>query len=526
MAKTVKNPVERRIEILQGMWLEKSAKKSKVLLWDMEDEEINFIYAFTALQRHNTLYDVSDMFISFRAPFDTLFGYSRALRNELLESYNNSLAEQGISADWQLPPEANADSVAGTLACLQSFIHCYQTRFRYLVVALTPDSVSRQSSFLNWMQLALQHEWPHNLRIMLLQSQSDPAWRPLAQEYPDDVQILQPKLYSQTLVAEIANQSTEDNTSFLYRRFMTDSLTLLKLGTPQQVAERAQKALALAQQKDWFEQQVFMHNLTAGAWLKAQAIPEAVQAYRLACGQAALIKHAPVKYQLTVQSLMGEAGAWFSGKHYQQAADIYARSAATALQIPHPLFAIEGYRMAGYCHQCNSQNALAMGFYREAIRVAAQLPADERKLTTLGVILQSLLAMQDKKRAGALVKKAADYSQQLSALQQKAEKQALASGIYPQPGKIALLEQQMEQAMEQAFLTCCRQRETLIRQSGSAFQKIIFVGRELLNLHWSGSPDIAHPFDKNSEEWQAPLSFIRTEPDATESLLNEGQAKK
>lgn len=527
MTKKAKNPVERRIEILQQMWWEKSTQHTKVFVWDMDDDAENFIHAFTALQQHETEFTTPDLFIKFRSPFDTQFGYSRALRNELLENYRASkdeLIKQQIATDWKYPPQADCDSVDGLLACLGSFADYYQVHFRYLVVVLSPDFVNLQSSFLQWMQQAIQREeWPINLRIMLQHNRSNPVWHSLAEQYPHFVQLLTPELRQRTLLAEIANQSTEDNTTFLYRRYMTDSMILLQHGTPQQVAERAQQALVLAQQKGWAEQQVVMHSLMAGAWLKARSIPEAVQEYRSAASQAALIPSASIKHQLTTQSLLGEAGAWLTGKHYEQAAQVYAHAATEALRIPHPVFAIEGYRMAAYCHRQDGNISLAAKFNIEAIRVAAKLPASERKLTTLGVVLQTMLSQQDEARANALEKKAAEYSQHLETLQRKAEEKALALGKYPQPEKIAQLEQQLEQAMEQAFVQCCQQRETLICQASPSFQKIVFIGRELLALNWSGVPDIVHPLNKNMDEWSVPLSFMTAEPQSTERLLKEHQ---
>ncbi|QHM77342.1 hypothetical protein C7M52_03338 [Mixta theicola] len=522
MATVERNPVERRMAILQRLWLEQSGRDARIFLWEVEDDAKSLIQAFTALQQQETEYDLPDLFITFRAPFDTLFGYSRALRHELLENYQHSkeaLAEQQLATDWRYPPLAECDSVDGFMAALSSFAHCYQAQFRYLVVALSPDAVSLHSSWQQWIELALQSSWPANLRFMLLHSHSNPCWRPLEKARPHDVQKLIPDLQQHTLITEVASQSTEDNETFLYRRYMTDSMVLLQRGTPQQVTERAQRALELAQQKGWPEQQVVMHSIIAGAWLKGQDIPRAVQSYRLAAERAVQIEQPAIKHQLITQSLFGEAGAWFTARRYEQAAEVYARAAAEAQRVPHPLYVIEGYRMAGFCYQRKGHTTLATKFYTEAIRAATQLPLAERKFSTLGITLHALLTMQDKARAEALEKKAQAYCNQLMDIQRKAEKEALALGKYPALEKTARLQQRMEQAMEQAFLHCCEQRESLIRQASIPFQRIIFAGRELLAPNWSGIPDIAHPLDKEPAEWDAPLSFMTPEPKSTEQLL-------
>ncbi|QHM73342.1 hypothetical protein [Mixta intestinalis] len=517
-----RNPVEQRMAILKHLWLEQSDCNARIFLWEVEDDAKSLIYAFTALQQRESDYELPDLFITFRAPFDTLFGYSRALRHELLESYQNSreaLAQQQLATEWYTPPLAECDSVDGFMAALSSFAHYYQAQFRYLVVVLSPDTVSLHSSWQQWIELALQSAWPANLRFMLLHSHSNPCWRPLEKAWPHDVQKLTPDLQQHTLIKEIASRSTEDNETFLYRRYMSDSMVLLQHGTAQQVTDRAQRALELAQQKGWPEQQVVMHSIIAGAWLKAQDIPKAVQAYRLAADRAARIEQPAIKYQLITQSLFGEAGAWFTARRYEQAAEVYARAAVEAQHIPHPLYATEGYRMAGFCYQRSGHTTLATKFYTEAVRAATQLPLAERKFSSLGITLHALLTMQDKARAEALEKKAQVYCNQLTDIQRKAEKEALALGKYPAPEKTAQLQQRMEQAMEQAFLHCCQQREKLIRQASIPFQRIIFAGRELLTPNWSGSPDIAHPLDKEPAEWDAPLSFMVPEPKSTEQLL-------
>lgn len=526
MATQETNPVERRVALLQQAWLEHSQHDGRILLWEVDDDARKLVQAFTALQDHDTNYSTPDLFIKCKAPFDTQFGYSRAVRNELLENYRSSLDELAahhVATGWEYPPHAASDSAAGVLACLRSFADYYQARFRLLVAVIEPKSISRQASLLAWLHQLLEHPWPENLRIMLLHGRSQPVWRPLAEAYPQWVQVLSPDLHQRGLLSEIASQSTEDNATFLYRRYLTDCFTLLQHGTPQQVAQRAEQALALAQQKGWAEQQVVVHSMMAGAWLKAQAIPQAVRDYQRAAECGAQVAPHTLKHTLITQSLFGEAGAWFTGSQLRQASETYLKAAAQATLVPHPVYAIEGYRMAGFCYGLDGATTLATTCYVKAVSTGAAMPAAERKFTTLGVVLQALLALQDKSRAAALEHKAQEYLQQLENIQLRAEKKALALGKYPRSEAVLQLEKQMEHEMEQAFLDCCRQREALIRRASAPFQKIIFAGRELLDIRWSGSPDVAHPFGKQDEQWSEPLSFMAPAPASTEQLLKDHQ---
>lgn len=520
------SPVERRIEILKRTWLERSSESSRIVLWEVDDDARNLVHAFTEVQQHDTHFSTPDLFIKFKATFDTQFGYSRAIRNELLENYRNSLdelVEHQVDANWACPLPAACDSAAGVLACLGSFAQYYHERFRYFVAVISSDTITRHTPLLDWVRQMLELEWPPNLRVMLMHGRSQPMWRPLVEACPQWVQVLTPDLQQRELLSEIANRSTEDNTAFLYRRYMTDCFTLLQHGTPQQVAERGQRALELAQQKGWAEQQVVVHSMIAGAWLKAGSVPHAVREYQQAYERAALISTPNLKHTLITQSLFGEAGAWFSGSQLRHAASTYARAAEQATQIPHPVYAIEGYRMAGFCHQQDAASTLAATFYVKAVSTGAKLPAAERKFTTLGFALQGLLALQDKSRAAALEHKAQEYLQQLEKIQLDAEKKVRALGPYPRNDAVLQIEQHMENQMEQAFLDCCRQREALIRQASIPFQKVIFAGRELLNPRWSGVPDIAHPLDKNVAQWSEPLSFMAPEEGAADELLQKHQ---
>ncbi|MDR2872021.1 MAG: hypothetical protein LBV45_05790, partial [Xanthomonadaceae bacterium] len=185
-------------------------------------------------------------------------------------------------------------------------------------------------------------------------------------------------------------------------------------------------------------------------------------------------------------------------------AESYLQGALIAAQIPDPMFTIEGHRMAGFCYQQGRRHTEALDQYLLAIRASLPLSRERRATTTLSLVLQDMLQLQNKRRAWILARYAEIYQTRIAQAHTRAEHQAMRFGAYADKEALGHIEADMHLRFEKAFQRARKNRERIIAHSDEFFRKIVAAGRLLLHPAWSGLPDIKHPLDKDIAEWCDP----------------------
>ena len=263
------------------------------------------------------------------------------------------------------------------------------------------------------------------------------------------------------------------------------------------------KALVVATREGWFDQQVVLHMAVAGSHLKARDCPAAVHRYRQARGVAeqAVAQGHPVGSTLVMQAWFGEAGAWLAAGQLRHAAEAYGHAAEQARRIPNGLFALEGFRMAGHCLAKAGDTEAARERLVLAVREGKAIAPDERPQTTLAIALADLLRLQDAARACELERLAAGYQADIATAQAGAERHAAALGATPADAAVDRIEAALNASFETAFDTLRARRERVIAGGDEFFRKVVAIGRELLNPHWAGVPEVKHPLDAEQAAW-------------------------
>lgn len=522
MHSQARNPTEQLMAQLERQWLAASDDPAaRLFIWRVKANAESLIQAFIALQQQAPGdYSTPDLFIGFMAPFDTAYGYSRALADELIERYEASDGAQG----WDFEPLLPCLGATQWQALLGHFAEHHREQLRYVVAVFTPAQVSDRAALERWLAQNVERI-AEGVRVMLIDTLEQPVWQALQQAFPQRVRLMTPDIDGMTLMQQTASQlSDRDGDRLRCRQFMTDALLLLERGTPQQVATRAGLALAIAAKQGWLEQQVVMHNIIGGGWVKGKSADKAVAAYRQAQQVAQGIGDQPLRTTLQMQSAFGEGGAWFSVGEYRQAAGAYRLAAGLAQLAGNRLLAIEGMRMAGRCLVLDGDQTHALADYAQVIHAARPLSAEERGQTTLPLALQDLLHIQDDKRAQALADCADAYQQRKQQLILRAESEVAQQGATLQAVRLA--ESRLQQALEQSFQQARSQREQLILEGYPGFRQTIAIGRQYLQPQWSGLPEIAHPFDAPVGEWQQmPHTMALPSQDAAEEFIQRSTNK-
>lgn len=493
-----KNPTEKVMSELELSWLEASehAGHTRLFIWRVPAQGESLLDGFIALQQHAQGRTLPDLFLGLTTAFETGYGYSEALAREFVEHYEATPDAGGWQAEHYLP----CYSPAQLRQLLQSFAEHFADDLRYLVLVLKPSAVSDEKALLRWLTGWLAEGEPAP-RLLLIDTPEQPLWQRLYEAHPGSVQLIVDEIDGMKVMHQTAQQQTDpDPDRLLFRRYLADAMLLLEKGSAAQVAARGSLALNIARQRGWADQQAMMHNVIAGGWLKDHQHAQAIEHYRQAQQVCAEIPDPAVKGQLRTQSTFGEAGAWFAKKEYLQAAKGYRQAAVEAQAIPHAVFAIEGWRMSGFCLWLAGHRPTAMEEYGHAIQAAQGVPLAERGQTTLPLVFQDLLRMHDKRRTEALEACATRWQSEKQRLIQLAEERL------PTPPTIEQVKQtenRLQLQLEAAFTLIREEREKLIRHGDDSFRRVIRLAREMLHPHWNGLPAIAHPFDAPPGEWQS-----------------------
>lgn len=509
-----KNPVEQRVELLRDLWMQAlEAPGARLLVWRIPANADRLLSAFVEIQQYPGDWSVPDFMLRMDADFETGYAYSRALRQALREGYFESesdLLAQGVAGGWTGAVVEHSDSAAGVAACFGDFAAHHSDRLRYFAPLLMPATVTDTAAFEAWLEAALQAPIPEQVRLVLVDHCETRQWQALADRHRGLIRVIDAPIDLFDVAREIAAQSSGGAAGVAaYRQALTDVLTLTEKGSAEQTARRAERALALAERKQWADQQVVVHLIVGGAFLKEQRHSEAIARYRLArdCAGRAEAAGNPVGANLLMQCWFSEAGAWLAAREPEQAARAYVEGARAAQRVPNAFFGIEGYRMAGFCLAQGGHAASARDVLLRTVAEARPMAAAERRLTTFPLALQELLRLQDARRAAGLEACADDYRQAAAQAQRRAEKRAARLGPRPAPAALEEIEQERVEALEKAFSALCRTRERLIEGGDEFFRKVVAVGREYLDPAWNGLPEVRHPLDKEIPEWSEPPAF-------------------
>jgi len=517
-----KNPVEKRVDTLRDLWLEHTEDpQARVLVWRIPANADRMLQAFFEMQQHPGDWTTPDLFLRFDTPFDTGFGYSRALRQALADRYidsKDSLREQGVAADWPFTQLPHHDSAPGTMAVLASFAQHHQAQLahlRYVNAVLAPNGVASQDAWETWLDAALHSpdlaSDASRVRLTLVDTLDDRRWQALAQRHGARVRVVEAPIDMFDIARETVAQSGGSGPTVAYRQLLTDVITLVEKGSAAQTAARAEKAMQIAQREQWPDQQVVLQMAVAGAYVKEKNYADAIKRYREArtCATQAEQDRHPMAADLIMQTWFGEAGVWLVAKQPEKAAQAYRSAAEQAQRVPNPMFEIEGFRMAAYCHAQAGQEKPARDHGALALRAAKAIDPAERPLTTMALAVQDLLRLQDPGRTEKLERCAADYQAAVAAAHLQAEQQAGKLGAQPSPADLEKIESAMHARFESGFQRQRQEREHLIAGGDEFFRKVVALARELLNPLWNGLPEVKHPLDKDVPEWSQPPQFTK-----------------
>ncbi|EBM6935603.1 hypothetical protein M4755_002045 [Salmonella enterica] len=516
-----KNAVERKLAELESLWLEASDDENiRIFIWRTPADSDRLIHVFFALQeeRQNG-FTTPDLFIRFNTPFETRYGYSHELEEEFIERVNVTEFPESRWQSTRLRPCYRTDTL---YRLLSDFAHYHQDYLRYLAVLLTPASVSNADSNQRFINELSQHivTEASRFRLLLVDTHENPDWQWLLERFPENTRLLTPDISEDELMRQTLNETpTSDGTAMLrFRQRMTDTFISLKKGAAAQTEQLAQKALELARQQGWGEQQVIMLSMAAGGWLQEKHAQNAIKNYRLAVQTSADLPPES-RHSLITQNLMGEGNAWFMDKNHKQASDAYYRSAQEALNIPSLLLAMEGYRMAGFSlMSVTPPPAEIAQHYYAALKTGLSMNNEERTQSGFMQIFRDLLNWLSPEATSRSDDFSKRYLKGQAELIQQAEEAVNQAGHSDITATVVQHDNELTKKMEVLFQNILLERESMLSQEKPIYQQVLRLARQYSHAFWTPGIEITHPLNKPVETWsfKSPLVMLKT------MLLEEG----
>jgi hypothetical protein len=484
------NPVERRLSLLCGDWIDfRSDASKRLLVWQVPENAMRLVQCFFEAQKHDLEYSSGDLFIVLDSPFEHSLQYSRALKETLRGQYDASredLATQGLGTDWRFAVADAPDTAAGAMDALRSFGSKYHNTIRHLVGALTPTAVANDQFFVGWLLRALATDLPERLRLVIVDSIEHPRFSKLVEANDPRVAQRAPAVDGLATAQETFAQEAAVGPAGVFRNYLMGVVSLLEKGTADQVKAKAIDAFNFARAQKWPDQEVVLRVLVAGALLKESRHTEAIGVYRAAreAAEEAVAGTHPAGQKLVLQTWFGEAGAHLGAGDPLSAAKCYDEAALVAQKDLNPILAIEAYRMGAFCHARADAQEEAIRRSVRALEVGERLKPEARAMTSLPIASVDLLRTLEPERIRLLEESKGRLEQRLVEARRAAEEGAADLERNPDPTTARRIESMLGQQTESARAEAERELESVVTEASPSFRDHFARARALLGADW------------------------------------------
>jgi tetratricopeptide (TPR) repeat protein len=396
-----KNAVERQVERLADQWNEFAEEaEPRLLRWLTESDSASLVIGFIEQQRAGDG-EVPDLFLRFEIPFEQPDLYGGALVESFRQLYADLQADEdarpgleaaGVKLDWRCPEARGASGVAAFAQACASFQRHYQNAFQHLAVALTPERISAAAEWEKWLLSLVRADLPPSVRVVVLDSATDPFLKGLAQAEPQRVRTVAVEADMNKVAQEAMREAGGEGPGVAFRRHFVE---LTNAKDKAGAGRSAEAALSIASEHGWLPLQVAVHVALGAAYQRSGDGALALDAYRKAgeVSKAAADKGDPTGPALIVQSRFAEGAALMSEGRFAEAARVYEEAAAAAADRKDHLMTLEGWRMAASCHEAAGAIEPSWACGGKALDVGAMLDDQVRPNSTLPFVGQGLLRL-------------------------------------------------------------------------------------------------------------------------------------
>ena len=381
------NAITQRLEILQDQYAEFVTTPGAIVFrWLFQPDEEPMLQAFvdTENEDHGC---TNDIFLRLRDGFANAEVHGFRLAKSLEQIFEH--APEAVENEppplpaWKCPARTAEDKANPYfLKALKSFCEHFQEQLEHAVLVLTPVSISVPRIYVEWLAQLAQTQLPPQVRILLADHPSHPAYAELDQLAAGKVFVKSANLDMEGAIAEISEE--DESPRGLYRKHYALMTIAVGKSDLAKGESHGKEALGVTASEDLPQLEPAIHLTLAAGYLGLKRHQEALDKYCLseASSRKAVEKKEPEGPKLVVQSLLGKGGALVFLKRWEEAAKAYQEAANLAQADDLPT-SLEAHRMAAFCWAQDSRWDDAHREGVAAVSIAEGMPKEDLPRTGL-----------------------------------------------------------------------------------------------------------------------------------------------
>ena len=397
MSKPPSNPIQKRLEKLEGQWTEFiELPEARILRWLVDDDALQMIQLFVDLQSE-PVSEIPDLFVEFKTDFEQPADFAGDLIAALQEQYDanrEAIAEDGIRADWVCPKCCSPPTIADLVNVLVSFHASHQALAEHLAVVLWPEKTPKAARWERWLTELATLRVPPAIRFVVVDRKQFAALESLAESQPGKVVSIDPKLDMSAAYEQIVSEVPGSSPGHDFRQYFVALTNAAGSGELAKAESVAAKAIAVATKEQWFYLISAAQMALGAAYFAAGKLDATIQCYR-AANKAVAGKDDVASKKLDVPTRMAEGSALIAAEKYGEAAEVFQNAAVVAGGYKEVTSEMECWRMAGWCHETNGQPAQGWDCGEKALVVGESLPQAECDMSTVPYVGQMLIRLAD-----------------------------------------------------------------------------------------------------------------------------------
>ncbi|MBT8335198.1 MAG: tetratricopeptide repeat protein [Gemmatimonadetes bacterium] len=391
------NAVEERLERIGEAWLAfTDDPEARIGRWRLDGDEIGLVETFMEAQTMEGS-AVEDFFLRLDVPFADPAAHGLRLREAFIqeiEAAADEMAEAGVER-WRPPPLGpQVDDVAELLALMHAFATTYRSLFPRVILVLLPGELpAGPDAWRWWVSRLAERPIPEHLRFMLFDPTAAPLLDGVASASPSTVMTLAPDLDPAGMLEQLARDVGGTGPGDLFRRYFVGMSTAAQRGDLQAALRMGDSAAELAKRQGWPQQVAVVHMAMGSLLLGSGQLKKALAAFGASRAAATASRDAGDAGSdvVVLQARLAEAGALFKAEAFPEAAQAYEDVVAIAREHgpEDPLLMLESRRMAAICYERMNRADGALHHLRAALVEAENIEPDQRLDTTLPYVVRS-----------------------------------------------------------------------------------------------------------------------------------------
>jgi len=394
-----KNAVEKQLDYLTDLWNEFTDDPDAIILqWLIDNESYPIIDVFIETINEE-INEINDLFMRFNEPYNDFNTYGFTLIDSLINQYEtirDDIKNEGIPFDWNCPKyDKNESDKLAFIKCFNSFCEYYSDLIQFLVIVLTPEKISDNKQFENWILEIADTIQSQQICFMLIDNIDNQMFQSLSDEDQELIFKIEPELNMQSILYELSSEGGGVTSGDKFRNIFLTLSNEISNGNQVKADQIASVALNIAKKENWPQMQIAVFMALGASYLSTQNVSESLKNYRNAVqvSQKAIESNDPAGKKILIHSRLAEASALFSDTKYLEAAIIYEDIAPIAEEEQDYLIAMESWRMASYCYEINNNIENSWYCGNMALKNGELIDNDTVINSTISFVGQSLLRL-------------------------------------------------------------------------------------------------------------------------------------